>query len=394
MKFGVADFDSIKAYVDFRPEHAERLLALYPLAAPRVPEIMDDFYETIRRHPEARAVITGGDEQISRLKRTLEAWLASVLQGPHDAEYLEHHSRIGRVHVRIGLPQQFMFTAMNRIRARLIDLVHQTMADDVDACVATVQAVDRILDLELAIMLDTYRERLNERVRSAERLATIGQLAASIGHELRNPLGIIESSLFLARQRLEKSGVDDPQVAKHHAKIERQVRLCTQTIEHLLDLARDREPVKSRVELLPLVQQVVSDYSSGTTVHIEVPEGLEVVADRQDVVHVVANLLANASQAQQGGGEVWIAAEARAGGVTLWVRDAGPGVPEEHRSRIFDALYTTKARGTGLGLALCRRIMAAHGGEIELAPVDAGPGARFRVWFPELTAPDRNAERS
>jgi signal transduction histidine kinase len=378
-------FDNIKGYVGFTDATSAALQAFRPVAEPHFVAIVDDFYDAIEAHPEAQRAITGGKPQIDRLKRTLIRWLHNVLDGPHDLAFLEAHSRIGRVHVRISLPQEFMFTAMNRIRSRLLEIAHGADSDSAESK-RIAHAVNQILDLELAIMLDTYREDSAERVRSAERLATIGQLAASVGHELRNPLGIIESSLYLIQQRRKKLGIVDAQLDKHHEKINAQIRHCAKTIDSLLDLARDRPPQRQHFPLRSMIDHAVEIAALPPDVRVEiaVPEDLTVNADPDDLSHVVSNLLTNAAQAQGGTGSIWVEGAAERDGVTLRVRDEGPGVPPDIRHKIFEALYTTKARGTGLGLALCRRILYAHGGEIALE--DADRGAVFRVWIPESDA--------
>lgn len=378
--FDAGAFESLKAYVGFDASSAATLRELYPVVIPNAPAIVDDFYAAIEAHPEARQVITGGKAQIARLKHTLGAWLESVLKGPHDAEYLAAHARIGRVHVRIALPQKFMFSAMNRIRAGLLEIVYHGYP--ADRALQAARAINAILDLELAIMLETYRESSADKVRSSERLATIGQLAATIGHELRNPLGIVESSLFLIRQRLTALGVQDGHIDKHRDRIVGQIRLCNKTITNLLDLARDRPPAPRRLVLSSLLEHAVeqSGVRPATEVVVQVPEALGIDVDPDDFMHVLVNLLLNASHAQNGTGRVVVRAACSKGGVELTVADDGPGVPPEIRGRIFDALFTTKARGTGLGLALCQRIIQAHGGEISLEPTTQG--ARFRIWFP------------
>jgi signal transduction histidine kinase len=379
-------FDNVKGYVGFTDATTAALAAFRPLAEPHFVAIVDDFYDAIEAHPAAQRSITGGKSQIERLKRTLIRWLDSVLSGPHDLAFLEAHSRIGRVHVRISLPQEFMFTAMNRIRSRLLEIAHSKCSDSAE-CMRVVHAVNQILDLELAIMLDTYREDSAERVRSAERLATIGQLAASVGHELRNPLGIIESSLYLIQQRRKKLGIVDAQLDKHHEKINVQIRHCGKTIDSLLDLARDRPPQRQHFPLRGLIDHAleIAALPPDVSVEIDVADELTVHADPDDLTHVVSNLLTNAAQAQGGTGSIWVEGAAERDGVTLRVRDQGPGVPPDIRHKIFEALFTTKARGTGLGLALCRRILYAHGGEIALE--DGDRGAVFRVWIPETAAP-------
>ncbi|HXU06659.1 MAG TPA: ATP-binding protein, partial [Polyangia bacterium] len=117
--------------------------------------------------------------------------------------------------------------------------------------------------------------------------------------------------------------------------------------------------------------------------HDSVPADLTLIIDPDQIRQVLANLLTNAAQALKGRGQIWIDAETAADGETrVRVRDDGPGIPAADRARIFEALYTTKAKGSGLGLALCRRIMEAHGGAIEVEARPDGEGACFLLRFP------------
>jgi two-component system sensor histidine kinase HydH len=382
-------FESLKQYVGFTDASSAALRELHPVAEPRFSAIVDDFYAAIEAHPEARAAITGGASQIARLKQTLIRWMDLLLLGPHDQAYYELRARIGRMHVRIALPQGFMFTAMNRIRLRLLDVVRQHFADDLEATRRIATALHQILDLELAIMLETYREDLVVKNRNAEKLATIGQFAASMGHELRNPLGVMESSLFLLRQHLGPAAAA-PDVAKHLGRIEGEITRSNKTIRDLLDLARHRPPRRHRTEVAGLVEAATRLASLPATITVDVSPTVTTLAidvDPDQLQQVLINLLTNAAQAMPAGGRVFIEGERAPDGETrLRVRDDGPGVPAEARYRIFEALFTTKAKGSGLGLALCRRILEAHGGSIEL---EATPrGASFVLALP-AAAPDQ-----
>jgi signal transduction histidine kinase len=390
----VEQFETIKRYVEFDSESAHHLRRFHPLAEAHFERIVTDFYEAIDRVPAARVVITGGAEQVERLKRTLVHWMGSMISGPYDASYLQARARIGHVHVRIGLRQEFMFSAMNRIRGRLTEVAQSAYADDTTTRVRVLRALDQIIDVELAIMVDTYHETLLQRARASERLAVIGQLAASIGHELRNPLGTMESSLYLLRQRVVKLGLDDPQLEKHHGRIEGQLKLCSKTIDNLLDLARDRPPRRHTLGAAEIVDRAAEQAGLPPGIRLTLAglEGLTVDADPDDLLHVIVNLLLNAAQAQAGRGEIHITGERWKGGTMLRIEDDGPGVPPELRHRIFDALFTTKARGTGLGLALARRILHAHGGEIDLEAGDRG--ARFRLWIPDLRTADNESSEA
>jgi len=380
-------FENIKLYVGFTQMSSDALRELHPIALPFFQPIIDDFYAAIEDHPGARQSITGGQPQIERLKKTLVVWMDKMLLGPHDEEYYHLRARIGRMHVRISLPQQYMFTAMDRIRVRLLDVVRTQIHDDPAKAERVSTALNQILDLELAIMLETYREDLETKHRNAERLATIGQFAASIGHELRNPLGVVESSLFLLRQHL-KAEAETPSVKKHLDRIGSEVQRANKTIHDLLDLARNRPPQRRPTPLRELVDSAAEAalLPAAIALHVSVPAGLSLNLDPDQVRQVLANLFTNSSQALKGRGQIWVEVETTAdGGARVRIRDDGAGIPAEDRVRVFEALYTTKAKGSGLGLALCRRIMEAHSGAIEIE--SRADGASFLLTFPggELT---------
>jgi PAS domain S-box-containing protein len=175
-------FEELKRYVRFGPGDEDALRAFAPLAAPRFGSITDRFYARLLEHESARAVFATND-MILRLKHSLADWLALLFAGPWDEAYFEKRARIGRVHVRIGLPQKYMFGAMNLIRLDLIALAQESFPDR-ERRVPTVWALSKILDLELGIMLETYREAFVEEVQRLERLER---------HVLENQLAISEA---------------------------------------------------------------------------------------------------------------------------------------------------------------------------------------------------------
>jgi PAS domain S-box-containing protein len=153
-------FEEIKRYVRFDERDAELLRAFGELAAPELPRIARQFYDRIREHEQAHAVFTG-EEQIQRLQRSLVAWMTRICGGRYDEPYYEQTANIGRVHVRIGLPQRYMFTSMALIRVELVRIADRALGEHAGA---TREALMRILDLELAIMLDAYQESYTERL--------------------------------------------------------------------------------------------------------------------------------------------------------------------------------------------------------------------------------------
>ncbi|HVU52348.1 MAG TPA: protoglobin domain-containing protein [Polyangia bacterium] len=379
--------ENMKLYVGFGPASSAALREAHPLVAPHFGPIIDDFYATIEAHPGARAAITGGAAQIQRLKGSLLRWIDEVFLGPHDEAYFERRARIGRMHVQIDLPQVYMLTAMDRIRVQSLAALRAGSALRTEDAERMITALHQILDMELAIMLETYREDLLAKNRTAERLATIGQFAASIGHELRNPLGVVESSAFLLSRRLAQLAIADPGLTKHVEKISAEVQRSNKTISDLLELARSRPLTRRPVAADALVAHAIaaSSLAAGVEVQVSGAAGVTLDADLDQMSRVLSNLLVNAGQAMNGKGRVSIDVRREGGRAVIRVRDDGPGVPADLRARVFEALFTTKAKGTGLGLALCRRIVDAHGGALTLEP--SGSGAVFQIVIPDAAAP-------
>ncbi|HET6984165.1 MAG TPA: protoglobin domain-containing protein, partial [Myxococcaceae bacterium] len=229
-------FRELQDYVGFGPADQVILRALHPSLAPEFPEVSELFYARILEYPPARAVLERGESSVGQLRHSLVAWMEGLFQGPWDEAYVERRARIGRVHVRIGLPQHYMFGAMNLLRRELSARVSKLLAPSSPEYAVAQNALSRMLDLELAIMLQTYREDLEAQKARTERMATFGQVVASIGHELRNPLGVAESSVFL----LEKRVGTDPNARKHLQRIAEQIAVANGIVGALLDLVRDR----------------------------------------------------------------------------------------------------------------------------------------------------------
>ncbi|MDH5673797.1 MAG: protoglobin domain-containing protein [Myxococcales bacterium] len=374
-------FEELKRYVRFDSEDETRLRELSTLAEPHVESIVESFYARVVEHSEAVAVVRGGQEQISRLKRTLQAWLRSCLTGPWDEHYFEERARIGRVHVRIQLPQQYNFTAMALVRERLVLVALEDDAPDA-VTAARVRAINRLLDLELAIILHTYSEDYRAQLQRRERLATFGQMTSTIGHELRNPLGVIESSAYLLRRKLGT----EPALRRHVDKIRAQVSRSNRIIGSMLDIVRDRPP-----HVLPVAAPLLAERAAaslleelgfGVELLIE-PDLPRVLVDAAQIEQVLSNLLINAVEAIGAEGRVRLeVVPGRDGRVELRVSDSGPGVDATLIPRLFEPLVTTKDSGVGLGLAFCRKVVDAHGGELALAKPDDLGGARFIVRLP------------
>ena len=162
---GETRFQELKRYVRFDDRDAQLLVAFRERAEPEFPRIALEFYDRIREHVDAHDVFTG-EEQILRLQRSLVLWMSRVCGGKYDEAYHEQTSQIGRVHVKIGLPQRYMLTAMALIRVALLRIADRDLGAD---AAPTREALIRILDLELAVMLETYKDSFVDRIRAVER---------------------------------------------------------------------------------------------------------------------------------------------------------------------------------------------------------------------------------
>jgi two-component system, NtrC family, sensor histidine kinase HydH len=370
-------FDELKRYVGFDPHDQALLLELRPAMSPEYPRIAEIFYRRILEHEGARAALVGGERRVGKLKTTLVAWMDQMLSGPWDEAYFDVRCRIGRMHVRIDLPQHYMFGAMNVIRREMLEVVERTGGDRASGMSA---ALEKILDLELAIMLHTYREDLLAQQARSERLSTFGQLVGSIGHELRNPLGVMETSLFILRQRMG----DDERVQKHLGRIGEQLQLANAIVTQLLDMIRDKPLQRETIDLAPVLQSaaVAVCRPEGVGLHLGGFEALpKVSGDPVQLRQVFVNLLENAVHATSPVGAVRVQAGLEDGQAVVRVKDTGPGVPEAIRRRIFEPLVSTKEKGIGLGLALVKRIVERHGGSVTYLG-EAGEGACFVVRLP------------
>lgn len=231
---------------------------------------------------------------------------------------------------------------------------------------------------ELHRSLDQLAHAELELVR-AERLATVGQLASMIGHELRNPLAAVTNAHYLIRQSL---GTDlEPAVDKQLAMAERETERAVNLAEDLMSYVRPRR-----------VQAVELDVASVVGLVIETtppPDGVRVVldvvhlvlrADEAQLVEMIANLVTNAYQAVHEGGTVTVTARRDDGHAIISVRDDGAGIRPDVVDRVFEPFLTTKVRGTGLGLPIVARLAEEHGGAVSLADhPDGGAEARLRL---------------
>jgi two-component system sensor histidine kinase HydH len=373
------------AYLRFDADDEAALAKLRTTFARSEDQLLDDFYGRVLNDPDARAVLRD-ERMVDSLRESLRAWVRSLLEPPYDDAYVVKRARIGHRHVQVGLPQRFMPLAMNAMRTHLHRIAIEIEGDDRARLRRAVCAVDKLLDFELTVMLETYAADWGARLVRTERLATIGQLAAGVSHELKNPIGVVNTSLLLLKQRLPPDISEA--IQKPVERITRAARHAADLCTQLLEFARTKEPRLSRVALDELIADALAHVDrpdSVTIVSTVTPRQATASLDAADVSRTLTNLLRNAVAAivdSERPGTVQLTAALTNDAVTFTVADDGPGIPIELQTQIFEPLFTTRANGVGLGLALCRDIATAHGGVIEVRS-EPGHGATFTLRLPQ-----------
>jgi signal transduction histidine kinase len=256
------------------------------------------------------------------------------------------------------------------------------------ASAVPVRGISRLVDGHrvLAFKDVTEHRRLQERLARADRLAALGQVAANVAHEIRNPLGAIEGFARLLEGDLRTRDAAGAELARKTVYAAQQLN---GVVSNLLNYARDPASHFQLFDLVALVREVLAmleprSSDRGVTVLFEVtPPALTVPVDGVQFRQVVANLVVNALEAcpSRRGGCVEVGLEADETELCLRVADNGRGIEDAALPRLFEPFFTRKQGGVGLGLAMCHRIVEAHGGRITAANRAAG-GAVFVVTLP------------
>jgi two-component system, NtrC family, sensor histidine kinase HydH len=240
------------------------------------------------------------------------------------------------------------------------------------------------------ILLERAREqkKLEEQLQQSEKLASIGQMVATLAHEIRNPLGIIRSS---AEVLVKKANPDPLRVQKLCGIIVEEARRLSEILTDFLDFAKPRSPASRSIDVRDVVQRVRNNLDQQIkSKHInwieESANGeIPVSADPDLLYQAFLNVAINAFEAMEEGGAFSVTVERQGAEVTISFADTGHGIKDEDLSKIFTPFFTTHEMGTGLGLSVVHNIITAHGGEIEVES-HLGRGAIFTITLPAGSA--------
>ena len=257
-----------------------------------------------------------------------------------------------------------------------------------------IQAYDKIQRIEAEHQEAEYRKRMEQRMIAAERLASVGILAAGVAHEINNPLAIISESTGWMRQLFAKDELKNmprrDDFIKALDKVEKSVERASRITHQLLGFAGKSEPAVSEVSLAELAEEAIrlidhELHNRDIKIVRQIQPALgRIQSDPYQLRQVLMNLLTNAMHAVKSGGSITIAIEALGDRQVITVSDTGQGIPPENLDKIFEPFFSTKrpGEGTGLGLFVSRGIVEKLGGTIEVES-EIGRGASFSIRLPK-----------
>ena len=228
---------------------------------------------------------------------------------------------------------------------------------------------------------------LERRTRQAERLAEIGSLTGGLAHEIKNPLSTVQLNLALLQEDLTPDNPAYSRVANRLGVVQRETSRLRDILEDFLRYAGRIELDRREVELNQLLEELVDFFSPQAQVHRvqlrlkKAPNPVTVSVDPKLIKQALLNLMINALQAMPTGGEMILSLGNHPSHIALDVIDTGEGIPPDTLGRIFDAYYTTKRGGSGIGLAMTQRIIEEHGGTITVTS-EVGKGTDFTIMLP------------
>lgn len=313
----------------------------------------------VRAIKDRRFVATSdarSDEMTRELDDYLEAWKVRALL---DAAVYRNGAVYGIVcHEHVGEPREWKRDE-RQFAATVADLASHF-----------IEVNERITAQEKAFELEL-------KLKDAHRLDALGRMAAGIAHDLNNMLAVITNGISILHRVKDEETLKTMEESAHHA---------ASLVAQLMMLGRKKTPIAQILELdtlIPEVERISSATApAGVKLVLDVEKGLIVWAEGSQLTMVLNNLVMNAMQAMMKGGVVVLRAHAKQEGVVFEIIDTGEGIKPENLEKLFDPFFTTRANGSGIGLAIVQQLVNQHGAEIKVSST-VGDGTTVRVWWPK-----------
>lgn len=375
-----------------QPEVAKRLAWLESVFENAVDAII-----TIDQHGVIHAVNAAAVRQFAyradeMLGQNIKLLMPEPYRSEHD-EYLRRYFATGERKI-IGIGREVTGRRKDGVTFPMHLAVSEITVEGQRMFVGMVRDISdlKAVEAELERLNAHLEQRVQERTRQLraaqgellrqERLVTLGQVSGGIAHEIRNPLNAVKTSTYYL---LHAKQLPRDKMIEHLERIDRQVTLIDQVVTALADVARMPEPKLGPVQLAPLLREVLRSVTLPATINVslEISDTFPVAwADQHQLPIVFRNLVRNARDAMPEGGSLTITGrEDATDTVEVVITDTGEGMSEESQRRATEPLYSTKARGMGLGLAISRTILEKNRGSLAIAS-EVGRGSEFSVRLP------------
>jgi signal transduction histidine kinase len=392
-KFGMdeKERDNRLRFLDLSPADSERLRSVHETAQLHADELIDKLYEHILSFEETRTFFNN-PAVLKRVKELQKRYFIELTEGRTDEAYFENRLGVGDAHQRIELLPQWYLGLYSKYVGLIVEQIQEHGGSD--KALEVVPSLMKMIFLDIGLAIDAYiqggfieklrqekkiTEGLREELARKERLAILGQLAGGVGHELRNPLSVLATSVYFLKMTLGDN--QEPKVRKHLGIVEQELANADEIITNLLDFSRVRQPERVRVPVRQIIDSALEHHDFRS---FELEKNIidfDVVADPGQMRQVLVNLIVNALQAMAGGGRLSVHTGRNDGDAWIAIRDTGAGIPPSILKNIFQPLFTTKAKGIGLGLAVSESLVKANGGEISVES-EVGKGSTFTLHLP------------
>lgn len=389
------------AYLKFDERDVELLHDLEVLFRDRLDEIAQRFYEHMLSFAETRKVFKD-KAMIRRLGEAQKAYLMQAVQGPYDAAYFERRWRIGYIHNAIRLEPHWFIGAFQLYHRILFPMILERYSADAESAVEHILALDKIMSLDMQVGLQSYMvhysdtmeklQAVNMQIEAAS--AAKSQFLANMSHEFRTPLNAIIGFTEVLQDQIP--GTLNADQLEYLGDIHNAGQLLLRLINDVLDLAKvEAGRMELFYEIFPIAQTVRETVTAlrgaaekkGLAIKVSLPPDLGLItADQIRFKQILFNLLSNAVKFTDRGGVV-VSGSIEGDRLHVAVADTGIGMRPEDMGRIFvefsqvDASHARRYEGTGLGLALTKRLVEAHGGRIWLDS-QFGEGSTFHISLP------------
>jgi signal transduction histidine kinase len=394
-RFGLDDEERARrlAFLGLDEEDARQLKSIHGMAEQHADDIINRLYDHLLKFGPMRAFFKS-PEMLDRVKSYQKRYFTELTEGNTDEPYFENRLRVGDTHQRIELLPQWYLGLYSRYFQLIIEQVRDTLGPEKALDVIPALTKQMFLDIGLALdayiqggFIDTLRaerrvsSELREELRRKEKLAILGQLGGGVGHELRNPIAAMQASIYFLKLALEEDS--NPKIQRHLRLLDSELNGANEIITNLLDFSRTRKPEPIQTSATAVIRAVLDRQDFRTVELVEEINDAGFVADPGQIRQVIGNLVTNALQAMPDGGRLTIRVRKEDSIVCIDIVDTGHGMSAETVTKIFQPLFTTKAKGIGLGLSVCESLVQANKGRIRVISTP-GQGSTFTIELPSV----------